>query len=112
MVIWTGLGFLAGVITFGSCLLFNFVLDSQFGEGYYSSHLWAVGAALVVGGFISSAIGFALKGRSDRFVVDEETGERLVINNSSHTFFFIPMHWAGVVIMAIGIGLFISGTLN
>ena len=112
MVIWTGLGFLAGVITFGSCLLFNFALDSQFGEGYYSSHLWAVGAALVVGGFISSGIGFALKGRTDRFVVDEETGERLVINNSSHTFFFIPMHWAGVVIMAIGIGVFISGTLN
>jgi hypothetical protein len=112
MVIWSGLGFLVGVITFGSCLLFNFALDSQFGEGYYSSHLWAIGAALIVGGFVSSGIGFAMKRRTDRFVVDEETGERLVINNSSHTFFFIPMHLAGAVIMAIGIGVFIYDVLK
>ena len=108
MVIWNGLGFLVAVITFGSCLLANFVLDAQFGEGYYSSHQWTIGAALLVGGIVSSAIGFMLKGRSDRFVVDEETGERLVVNKSNHSFFFIPMHWAGIVIGIIGIGMVIS----
>jgi len=112
MVIWSGLGFLVAVITFGSCLLANFLLDAQFGEGYYSSHLWAVGTALFVGGAISSALGFVLKGRSDRFVVDEETGERLVINNSSHSFFFIPMHWAGIVIAIMGIGVAFSDAFN
>ena len=101
MVISFGLGFLVAVITFGACLLFNFALDSQFGEGDYSSHPWAIGTALVVGGIISTCIGFALKGRSDRFVVDEETGERMVINNSSHSFFFIPMHWAGLVVAVL-----------
>ncbi len=108
MVIWTGLGFLVAVITFGSCLLANFVLDAQFGEEYYSSHLWAVGGALFIGGMISSGVGFILKGRSDRFVVDEETGERLVINNSSHSFFFVPMHWAGIVVALIGVCVAIS----
>ena len=112
MVIWSGFGFLVAVITFGSCLLANIVLDAQFGEGYYSSHLWAVGAALIVGGIGSSGIGFMLKARSDRFVVDEETGERMVINNSNHTFFFIPMHWAGMVIAVIGIGVAISDAFN
>lgn len=112
MVIWSGLGFLVAVITFGSCLLANFVLDAQFGEGYYSSHVWAVGAALLMGGIISSGIGFLLKGRSDRFVVDEATGERMVINNSSHSFFFIPMHWAGIVVAVIGVGVAISDAFN
>ena len=112
MIIWTGLGFLVAVITFGSCLLANFVLDAQFGEGYYSSHLWAVGAALLIGGTISSGIGFMLKGRSDRFVVDEATGKRMVINNSSHSFFFIPMHWAGIVVALIGVGVAISDAFN
>lgn len=73
MMIWSGLGFSVAVITFGSLLLFNFVLDSQFGEGYYSSHDWAIGTALMLGGLISSGVGFMLKGRSDRYVVDEET---------------------------------------
>lgn len=107
-MIWSGSGFLVAVITFGCCLLANFFLDRQFGEGYYSTHLWAVGAALLIGGSISSAIGFKLKGRSDRFVVDEETGERMVINNSDHSFFFVPMHWAGLIIAMVGAGVAIS----
>ena len=112
MVIWNGLGFLVAVITFGSCLLANLVLDAQFGEGYYSTHLWAIGAALLIGGIISSGVGFILKGRSDRFVVDEETGERLVINNSSHSFFFVPMHWAGIVIAGIGVVVATTGVFK
>lgn len=102
-MIWSGLGFLVGVITFGSCLLANYILDEQFGEGFYSSNLWAVGAALFVGGTISACVGFVLKRRNDRYVIDEETGERLVINQSSHSFFFVPMHWAGVVVASIGV---------
>lgn len=79
-MIWFGFGFLAAVITFGFCLLLNYLLDEQFGEGFYSSHHWTVGAALLLGGMVSAAAGWMLKGRSDRFVIDEETGERLVIN--------------------------------
>ncbi len=112
MVIWSGLGFLAGVITFAFMLLFNVLLDSQLGEGYYSSHRWASGTALIFGGIASSAVGFALKGRADRHVIDEATGERFVISNSSHSFFFIPMHWAGLVIVVIGIGIAMSGLFS
>ena len=111
-MLWSGLGFLVAVITFGVCLLLNYALDSQFGEGFYSSHLWAVGTALFVGGMISAAAGWMLKSRSDRFVIDEETGERLVINNSSHTFFFVPMHWAGVVVTGIGLVTVIADLLD
>jgi hypothetical protein len=108
MLIWSGLGFLVAVITFGSCLIANYVLDAQFGEGFYSSHRWAVGTALLIGGIVSAGIGFVLKGRSDRFVIDEETGQRMVINNSNHSFFFIPMHWAGVIVALVGFGVALS----
>jgi hypothetical protein len=52
---------------------------------------------------ISAIVGFAFKARSDREVVDPQTGERLVINQSHHSFFFIPMHWAGIAIAVIGL---------
>ena len=35
-----------------------------------------LGTALMIGGFLSSLVGFALKSRNDREVVDAETGER------------------------------------
>lgn len=105
MIIWSGLGFLVVVFVFGSCLLWNFALDAQFGEGYYSSHPWAIGAALMVGGVISAIFGFFLKSRNDRDVVDVQTGEPLVINQSQHSLFFVPMHWAGVLIATIGFGI-------
>lgn len=111
-MIWSGLGFLVAVITFGCCLLANYLLDAQFGKGYYSSHLWAVGGALLIGGIISSGVGFLLKQRTDRFVVDEETGERLIINRSHHTFFFVPMHWAGMVVAGIGLVVAIADLFN
>lgn len=107
-MIYNGLGFFVAVITFGSCLAANFLLDQQFGEGYYSSNLWAMGIALFIGGVISSVLGFLLKQRTDRIVVDEQTGERLVINLSRHSFFFIPMHWAGIVIALLGLGCTIA----
>ena len=102
MIIWTGLGFWVAVITFGACLLFNYVLDARFDEGYYSTHSWAVGSALFVGGLISSTVGFALKFRDDREVIDAQTGERFMINRSDHSFFFVPMHWSGIAIAVIG----------
>lgn len=95
MIVWSGLGFLVAVITFGFCLLANFVLDAQWGEGYYSSHHWAIGTALILGGLVSSGVGFLLKKRSEDGI-------------SHHSFFFIPMHWAGIVIAVIGLGLAVS----
>lgn len=105
MVIWSGLGFLVAVITFCSCLVANFNLDQEYGEGNCSSHPWTVGLALLIGGMISSAVGFGRKTRTDRFVIDEETRERMVINRSSHTFFLIPRHWAGLLIAIVGMGM-------
>src|SRR5262245_45074308 len=105
MIIWNGLGYLAAVLTFAACLIAQLFFDRQFGAGYYFSHLWTVGLGLLVGGAASAAAGYALKSRSDRELIDAKTGERVVVNRSQHSFFFLPLHWAGLAIAAIGIGL-------
>src|SRR5262245_3180000 len=103
MIIWSGMGFLVAVITFASCWLMNYLLDAQFGPGYYSSHPWAIGAALIIGGVLSSIAGFALRSRGGREAIDAQTGERFVVNESHHSIFFVPMHWAGLIVAAIGV---------
>jgi hypothetical protein len=105
MIISTGLGFLVAVIVFGTCLVTNLAFDAQYGKGFYSNNLWVVGLALLIGGILSAQIGFFLRTRTGREVIDAETGEVLIIDRSHHTFFFVPMHWAGVSIAAIGVGL-------
>jgi hypothetical protein len=103
--IWSGLGYLVAAITFAACLLMNLALDATLGKGYYSAHAWAVGAALILGGLASAFAGFVLKSRDDREVIDVQTGERLIVNQSHHSLFFVPMHWAGMAIAFIGFGI-------
>lgn len=108
MIIWSGWGFLVAVITFGFCLLVNFAVDAQFGEGYYSEHNWAIGSALIAGGIASAMVGFAL-------LKDEpadEGVEHVSGNAWDNTLFFIPMHWAGILIAIAGICLVGSDALN
>lgn len=112
MVIWNGLGYLAAILTFGACLIAQLAFDGQFGADYYSSHLWTVGVGLLAGGALSAAAGFILKSRTDREVIDAKTGERLVINRSDHSFFFLPLHWAGLVIAAIGAALIAADAIK
>lgn len=104
MIIWSGLGFLVLVFVFAASFLRNLLVDWQFGEGYYRQHLWAFGFALALGGAVSFAVGRLLKNRNDREVIDVKTGERMTINLPQHSIFFIPMHWAGIVLILLGIG--------
>lgn len=102
---WTGLGFLVVVIVFGTCLLLSVVLNAWLGPRFYETHAWAAGLALTIGGLSASIVGNFIPRRTDRVVMDVQTGELLTINRSHHTFLFIPMTWAGIVIAALGIGV-------
>jgi hypothetical protein len=75
-----------------------------------SQQYWPSG--LLVGGPISAVTGYVLRSHNDREVVDTQTGERLVINRSEHSFFFVPLHWAGLVIAVGGIVLALTDALN
>lgn len=108
MIIWSGWGFLVAVITFGFCLLVNLAVDTRFGEGYYSEHNWAIGSALIAGGMASAIVGYTLLVEESA----EDGAEQVSTNAWENTFFFIPMHWAGIVIAIIGICLAASDAFN
>jgi hypothetical protein len=103
MIIWSRMGFLVAVFVFACNLLLAVVLDSLFGGDYFGKHPWAVGAGFIMGGLLSSAVGFAIRPRGGRQVIDAQTRKRFVIRDPDHTFFFIPMHWAGLVVAGIGV---------
>lgn len=93
MIIWNGLGFLVAVIIFGSSLAMNLIFDDICGQGYYDNHKWPFAISLICSSILCGVLGYYLKKRTDRVVIDKETGEEQVINMSKHSLFFIPMHY-------------------
>jgi hypothetical protein len=112
MIIWSGLGFLVAVFTFAACLLMQLALDKRFGEGYYSTHPWAIGVALVIGGLISAVVGLLLKLANDQDALDTPSADPAAYRPSRHSIFFVPMHWAGMLIALIGGGIAIYDKLK
>lgn len=98
MIVWSGLGFLVAVFVFGTALLCNLVFDAAWGDGYYSSHKWTVGFALLIAAVLSWVFGNLLHERTARTVIDKETGEEFVLEGMTNSLFFIPMrHWGPIL---------------
>ena len=105
-IIWTGKGYLVFVIVFGCSLIANLLFNAQVGAGYYDHHKWPFAVLLLVSAAICWSLGDYLRKRSDQVVIDKQTGKELVINQSHHTLFFIPMHWWGLILLAGAMILF------
>ena len=103
---WTGKGYLIFVIVFGCSLVGNLMADAEYGPNYYDHHLWPLAVSLLVSAAFCWRLGDYLRRRSDRVVIDKETGREFIINQSRHTLFWIPMHWWGVILMVIALILF------
>lgn len=103
MIIWNGLGFLVAVIVFGSSFAMNLIFDDICGDGYYDNHNWPFAISLLCSSSICGVLGYYLKKRTDRVVIDKETGEELVVNMSRHSLFFIPMHYWGPLLLGLAL---------
>jgi hypothetical protein len=99
MIIWRGWGFLVAVFTFGTSLAMELATESMTGD-FYQREAWPLALALVVAGVVTWWVGKQLNARGGRAVVDEATGQKLTIGGS-HTFFFVPMHYWAVVLIAL-----------
>ncbi len=106
MIIWQGLGFLVAVIVFACSLAANFIFNAAVGEGYYDRHMWPFAVSLIFSSAICWFLGSYLRTKLDRVVVDKETGKELVLNQSRHTLFFIPMHYWSPILLLIALILF------
>jgi hypothetical protein len=106
MIIWQGFGFLVAVIVFGCSLIANLISNATVGKGYYDQHKWPFAVSLVVSAAICWSLGDYLRRRSDRIVIDKQTGKEFVLNQSRHALFFIPMHWWGPILLVGALILF------
>jgi hypothetical protein len=103
MVIWSGLGFLVAVITFGCLLLTEFVAESAFHDGsYYQTHGWPKLVGFLAAALIVWPLGRYLNPKRGRVLIDPESG-RQVVFKSGHTLFFVPMEYWGPVLVVLGI---------
>jgi len=90
MIIWSGLGFLPVVFLIGSFFLFNTNTDRQ------------LAFAFIVSGCASGLLGWYLRTRPGRVLIDKQTGQQVVFRHS-HSLFFVPMFYWGPVFIAAGV---------
>jgi hypothetical protein len=101
MIIWRGWGFLVAVFVFGASLAMELATESITGDDdFYQKEAWPFAVALVVAGVVTWFVGSKLHARGARVVIDKKTGQELTID-ASHTFFFVPMHYWGGVLIAL-----------
>lgn len=100
-IVWRGYGWLVAVIVFGCSLVANLLFNTLYGDDYYDRHRWPLAVAILSAGVICWSLGNCLRRRSDRVVIDKATGREIVMNQSCHALFFIPMHLWGPVLALI-----------
>jgi hypothetical protein len=103
MIIWRGWGVLVAVFAFGAALAAELIVESTTGDDqYFQREAWPLALALVAAGVLTWLVGRKLNAGAARTVIDKATGRELTIDRS-HTFFFVPMHYWGVVLLALAV---------
>jgi hypothetical protein len=106
MIIWSGKGFLVAVFVFGCSLIANLITNNvSGGELYWEQHRWPFGASLLVSAMLTWFVGDAWRRKQERVLIDRETGQEVRINEGDHSLFFVPMHWWGPILAALGVGV-------
>ena len=100
MIIWTRLGFLVFVFFFGAACLCQLGFDRHFGKGYYSTHKWTIGTAMVIAAGPSWLVGRLLRRRT-RTLIDPQTGGQVILDGDTHTLFFIRMDLWGPILLVL-----------
>lgn len=96
MILWTGWGILAIVIFLAIGAPMQLFVESSFGAAYYKAHSWPGVLACLMAAppiwFIGRWLNREQIESTDEF---RQTGR--------HTFFFIPMEYWALVVLALGV---------
>ena len=96
MIIWSGFGFLAGVIPVLCYMAMSKLCQIAYGPAYTDAHSWPGALGTLLGAMAVYVLAKKLD-TPTRTLVDKATGETVVIKRK-HTLFFIPMEiWAGIL---------------
>lgn len=102
-MIWTGLGFLVPVIAFCCVLAAEYFSEVIYdNDQYYQLHAWPKCIGLLLAGFTLANLGQYLHSKPTRTLIDPQTNE-VVLLRPSHTFFFIPMRYWGLALIALSV---------
>lgn len=98
MIIWKGWGILLIVIGVAALLLTEVVIEALLGNpAYFQDHTWPMAAAVLIAAGAVWVLGNRLNGGTGRTLVDQETGEQVVLRGD-HSFFFIKLqYWAPIL---------------
>jgi hypothetical protein len=113
MIIWRGWGIVTVVLLFGGLFMAQLLVNSVAGEGTYETNSQAYGGiGVAVGGIATFLLGQWLDRRNPpRRLVDQETGQQVVIEDKNDLF-WIPMKTWGLIGIAGGLIMFLSGALG
>src|SRR4051812_6691457 len=95
MIIWSGLGFLPLVFLMIFCFVFSAGSNGPITDK-------ALGYAFFLTALASAALGWWLRKRPARIVIDKATGQEIALRRS-HSLFFIPMIYWGIIFVAMAI---------
>jgi len=102
MLIWQGGGILAVFPLVAWALGMHWV-ESAFGKAWYEAHAGRVdGGILFLSGVVVWFVGRWLNGRPGRLLVDPETNQQVMLKRR-HTIFFVPMEYAAVLWVCLGV---------
>ena len=100
MIIWSGLGFLPIIFLILFALGFSAGRHGPMSDSTLAyTFLWT--------GLASGALGWWLRQRPARVVIDKATGKELALRRR-HSLFFIPLLYWGPIFIAIGLYVFIQ----
>ena len=97
MIIWSGAGILI-VLVFIACLFLGFWIFPDGG----ADRFWAfVGLTTAIFSWVA---GMAWNTKKGKIVIDEETGEKIIlIRGGGHKLFWIPMQYWGIILTVLTI---------
>jgi hypothetical protein len=102
MIIWNGLGFLVGVVTFGCLLATEAGVEWVFKDDtFYQKHGWPKLVGMTVAALLVWVLARILSRRPGRVLMDPATGERVRIGRD-HSFFFIPVKYWPPILLILG----------
>jgi homospermidine synthase len=93
MIIFSGLGLLVPLIV----LVCVWIGSAICGQQYWKAHPGAASAALMVAAALVTALGWWLRNRPGRVVIDKQSGREVTLRRS-HSLFFIPVVYWGPLI--------------
>ena len=105
MVIWRGYGLVVPVVAVAGMVGVQLVVESLMGDGYWKTHRWPLQAAALLSGAALWWLGRRLNGTPARHWIDAASGIEFSHRPSQHSFFYVPVEWAGLVVALLMLAL-------